>query len=367
MFHFSRSLERLPLRYRLLIAPFLGLALIAVLSAGVLFEAQRQNALVTRIAEQDLARLDRYTVLIVGLTEQHTAIFDLLNEAHGQIDEEVLYDRAKQHLDRVRSAVANLEREILADPARGSGTQSDAMRSSLLGQARGYGQAAGSAVELSTVDTTLAGKSLALANKRFVSMSKAFTGFLEARRRESVAEIAQSVERNRRNIAVIMVGGVLLGALLLAIALVLSRRLTRLLEAQLQSLAALGESAGAQLDPQRGSDEVARIAAAIATFRDVLLRLKEHERALQAAHDELERRVEERTRQLSEANAELQIYSAVVRSTGEAVAITGPDGTIIDVNPAFELATGYTRADMIGTPLYCEATAPEGEPTPAEL
>lgn len=362
----TKFLERLPLRHRLLLAPLLGLVLILLLAGAVIYEAQRQNALVTRIAAQDMTSFGRYTSVFVRLSEEHTEIFNLLRDAQGQ-DEEALYDRAKRDLDRIRSAIADLERELAAGAPISGGRNSSAERKSLLEHARSYAQAAASAVDLATVDTRLAGKALTVANDRFIAMNRGLTGFLESYRQDIDSEIAQRVERNRRTIAAIVAAGLLLALLLLASSFVFSRRLARSLEAQLRALGGLAESAGARLDEQGGRDEVARLAGAIATFRGVLQRLQEHERALQAAHDQLERRVEERTRELSEANAELRIYGEVVRSTGEAVAITRPDGAIIDVNPAFELATGHGRAEMLGTVLYREAAAPEGEPAPVDL
>ena len=63
----------------------------------------------------------------------------------------------------------------------------------------------------------------------------------------------------------------------------------------------------------------------------------------------------------------LRLYEQVVRSTGEAVVITGPDQAIIEVNPAHEQISGRTREEVIGSRLYAEAPEPSVEATYREL
>ncbi|MDB5581172.1 MAG: hypothetical protein JWR80_6348 [Bradyrhizobium sp.] len=85
-----------------------------------------------------------------------------------------------------------------------------------------------------------------------------------------------------------------------------------------------------------------------------------------AMHLELERRVLLRTEELRHANGELvsevalrgeaqrhlRIYSEVVRSTGESIMITDPDGLVIEINPAYQRATGRSREEAIGKSFY---------------
>ena len=68
-----------------------------------------------------------------------------------------------------------------------------------------------------------------------------------------------------------------------------------------------------------------------------------------------------------EAERHLRIYEEVVRSTGEAVVIARPDGIVVDANPAFERVTGYSRAEVIGTPLYREASTLNAGDAPHDL
>lgn len=105
--------------------------------------------------------------------------------------------------------------------------------------------------------------------------------------------------------------------------------------------------------------EVQQLAAAL-TSKWSLARQSE------AYVERLETAVEQRTRELSAANdglrteivlrreveRTLRIYAEVIRSTGEAVAITDLAGEIIEVNPAYEHAVGRTSDELVGTHVH---------------
>jgi len=71
---------------------------------------------------------------------------------------------------------------------------------------------------------------------------------------------------------------------------------------------------------------------------------------LGAANDGLRSEVELRR----QAERHLTIYAEAVRSTGEAVIVTDPQGTIIEVNPAYEHFVGRAREELIGQRLYAD-------------
>jgi len=58
-----------------------------------------------------------------------------------------------------------------------------------------------------------------------------------------------------------------------------------------------------------------------------------------------ERRLRSEHRQAEEA---LRLADRVFRSTGEGVAVTDADANLVSVNPAFELITGYSAAEVLG-------------------
>jgi diguanylate cyclase (GGDEF)-like protein/PAS domain S-box-containing protein len=76
---------------------------------------------------------------------------------------------------------------------------------------------------------------------------------------------------------------------------------------------------------------------------------------------------EKNTRALRESEANLRIYAEVIRSTGELVIITDPDGKVIECNPAYQRATGRSRDDMVGMKLHMPGRDPHPEEFYREL
>jgi diguanylate cyclase (GGDEF)-like protein/PAS domain S-box-containing protein len=270
-----RFFRGLSLRQRFLVAPLLGVVVCSLLTAAFVYESQRQNALLGRLTERDFLAFDRYAEVFVNLTEQHTALYDLLYSA-GKIDEATLYDQAKHHLYGVQQAIQELEEAL---PAIDKSVAPDfaTLRNELSANAQAYRKGVGAAVGMATVNVALAPNQLAVANERFTAMNRSFVRLLDLERQGNSFEITARVHQSQINSTTIAFIGVSIAALLFFLSLVLSRILARSIETQVGILTDLGIQAGAHLVVD-GSDEVARMAQAIAAFRQSLLELRESER-----------------------------------------------------------------------------------------
>ena len=261
------ALERLPLRHRFLVAPLVALVACSLATVAFVHESQRQNTLLSRISDRELAKLDRYSAVFIRLTEQHMSLYELLFDAR-KLDEEDLYERAKRHLDLIRQAVGEIER-VLPPASKSVEGEFGALHAELLTSTQAYRRAATSAVEMSTVNLAVSLAQLARTNERFTAMIRAFTVLLEWERSALRSEIAARVRHSRISSTAGGVIGVSIMAFLLALSVAMSRVLARSLEAQVGVLADLGAKAGARFAVS-GADEVDRItlrATAVNTSR----------------------------------------------------------------------------------------------------
>ncbi len=355
------------LRQRFLVAPLLGLIVCSLLTAAFIYGSGRQNALLSRITERDLSAFNHYAEVFVNLTEQHTALYDLLYRA-GTLDEATLYDQAKQHLYKVQQAVGELEQVL--PPTNESATPVFAvLRDELAASAQGYRNGASAAVAMATLNLALAPDQLARTNARFTAMNRSFVRFLDLERAGISSEIAAKVRSSQIGSTTIASAGVSAAALLFLLSLVLARILSRSIETQIGILTDLGAQSGAHL-AVGGSGEVERMTQAVAAFRQSL-------QDLHHSRDELERRALELGRANDELRSEvdlrreaerhLRIYAEVIRSTGESVIITDPEGKVVEINPAYQRATGRLREEVIGENLHVSGRDPHPEAFYEEL
>ncbi|MGZ7068453.1 MAG: PAS domain S-box protein, partial [Methanobacterium sp.] len=102
-------------------------------------------------------------------------------------------------------------------------------------------------------------------------------------------------------------------------------------------------------------DDKGKVRGCLGVYVDIT-ELKQAERALKEARDNLEEKVEERT-------AELELASVYNRSLIEAsldpLVTIGPDGKITDINKSTEMVTGFSRDELIGTDFSDYFTEPQ--------
>jgi two-component system, sensor histidine kinase and response regulator len=129
----------------------------------------------------------------------------------------------------------------------------------------------------------------------------------------------------------------------LAVSFLLSSRLQRVISGPIRELAKTASSVSAHEDysvraKKRGNDEIGFL---FDQFNSMLDRIQHRDVALQQAHDNLEKRVEERTAYLN----------ALIENTPLGIVAIGTDDCVQICNPAFEHLFGYSLNEIVGQPL----------------
>jgi two-component system sensor histidine kinase/response regulator len=175
--------------------------------------------------------------------------------------------------------------------------------------------------------------------------------------------------RSRLNRYAGVVGAVLLGSLL--IAFLLSSRFQSLISNPISHLAKTARAVSVDKDytiraVKHGRDEMGML---IDGFNEMLGQIQERDAQLQNARDELEQRVEERTKELQDEIAERRRIEEVVRRSEEhfrsliengsdMISVVDLDGTIRYESPSVERVLGYKPDEMIGR-MVTEFTHPD--------
>jgi two-component system, sensor histidine kinase and response regulator len=174
----------------------------------------------------------------------------------------------------------------------------------------------------------------------------------------------------------------LFSAILLAV-FILSLVISFLLAARLQLLISepIGQLALTAHEVSVNKDYSLRVAKGnndeigflVDTFNEMLEQIEHRESALQSAHDGLERRVDERTRELQKevadrtrAEHELEERKSFLNSLLEnlpiAIVAIGDDEAVQMCNPAFETLFRYSRQAIVGQPLAGLVSNSESRP-----
>ena len=155
-------------------------------------------------------------------------------------------------------------------------------------------------------------------------------------------------------------------------AYLLASRLQRLISEPILALARMAATVSAEKDysvraTKSGNDEVGSL---VDRFNEMLAQIQERDTALQSAHDQLELRVDARTKELLTQVAEREraekwlaerttFLNSLIENTPVGIVALDADHLATVCNPAFEHLFGYARREVLGHRLSDLLSAPE--------
>lgn len=351
------------------------------LTLGYYLKSEQQNEVLEQFARQDLSLLSRYIEVFTNLSRHHQEIYQLFNDASSQIvDEGILYDRGVAILDSIYQSTQYMEELVRTTPTVNATIQIEES-SQILTKIIAYRHSAISSIENTTVSISEAPKYLNQANEHFGYLHEHFANTLDLVRDAIKQRTTRHLIETRKLTLYLSVAGVISAILLVIFSFLISGFMSKRISRSINRLYDLNEES--TLNRSNSGDELERLQYAVEVFEKFTTTIRQQEQELvrgnrelqnkiaekqkqeellQQTTENLEKRVQERTasllgindelerevKQRREAEQSLRIYQEIIFNTDEAIIVTEPDATIIEVNPAYENHTGYTRKELIG-------------------
>ena len=265
----ARFLKDSSLRTKLTLLPFIASVFLLALVVVFLRLTSQEKTLLQHIEQQTLAKVDKLLVLKDKFSQNHGDLFSLLASSTARWDEEQIYIHGKPKLyaiHDVEDALQAMRREF---------TMSDNEQRRLellLKRLDEYKSQAISAIEMASVDLSLANKFMVLANGKYVIAAKNFLELLIASKAETLGFIRQS--REDFVTKTLYVGAIALGGM--AVLMFISIRTSNFVSQQIKDQIALmkrlsdGDTKVNVPIPDR-RDEIADLARGVAAFKKSLI------------------------------------------------------------------------------------------------
>jgi signal transduction histidine kinase len=316
----------LKIRAKFLFVPAVVLAGLTLLAGFSLNVLKSQQALLSDVVRRDFVKFDKLSDLFSQLSINNGELFDLLAKAGKGIDEERLYELGKTNLNLVHKIIGQVD-EVASSVVL---TQKEVLlHMTLKNKLLDYRDIVINAVEMASVDVSLARQHIITLNQSFAEVNKDFMALVHIARLDSKSAITDVVrEFDRRASQFILLLGLVV-LLTVCLVFIISSNISREIISISTVATKLARGDTKVVIPYMyRKDELGTMAHAVQVFKESLFKVAESEatarklnqeleeeikqrvqaeEALLKVNEELEQRVEDRTAAVQTVNKELVV------------------------------------------------------------
>ena len=327
-------LNHLSLRGRFLVAPFIGVILILVLSFTSYAIIRSHSDLFQQLSDSNLPQVSQLTHVTVLLLNNHNKLSDLLYSPTRIPDEEQVYNQGRLILDELHRLDNQLSSNI-------SSSQTIIINQvNVLAQIKQafshYREAVIGAIELSTVDANLAYKELGNANKSLYHLNNLLSTLSEYHVQNLTTQ-SDFVNDSLYDNNIMTIVTVTLVIFMIYSALYFSKHMSSGLEKINHALINLSEGRTDISLPIQNDEYLQQLISAVDKFKQTMETNVEQQASL---NDTIDALTDSKER-----------YSSLLHLVATAIIVIDDKQRIVMFNKAAELTFGYTSQEIIGQSL----------------
>jgi len=187
-----KFLKNSSVRTNLFLLPLITGFLFFILLLLFLNFIKNENELLKHIEHQNLTKVSTLWDLFIKLSENHADLISLLVSTVDNIDEEQIYTKGKSQLYKLHEI--HEQTRLLTDSYIFNESEQRRI-ARLLSRLKEYKSESISAIEMASVDLSLASKFMIKANNRYINVNNNFLGLLEATEKNTTNLIRNSREQ----------------------------------------------------------------------------------------------------------------------------------------------------------------------------
>jgi len=339
-----RFFKERPLHNQIILIP-VSIMVVGILLSFFLvrFTYDRFDSLTENFTKNDMFVINKVSDIIVNIGMIHEDAAELLANS-SKIEEETVYVESQKLFDRVRQNIAHIEEcRITANYYRDSNAEEESENLSyfLVNRLEDYLNRLTSSIAMVTVDVSLSKKELLEAEGIYrdvlSEIEKVNNDLINRATLEFRAENLKVKNQNMKLLILMTIISAIATMGLIKYASVVSKKINSLNNA----LESLADGKDAEIPPLGDNIHMNRVISSLIKYRDT-------QRSLHKTMDELTDIKNNLENIVSDRTDKLRVYEEIFNNTDEAIFIADSSCSVLKVNRAFELITGYTAAEIQG-------------------